>query len=152
MSSVWNFWPQIADLFLHVSHSSSRSEWEAAVFAGYRKFIKTLSQSSALSFVCFLVNLKQVFLFFFCSTKVFSFAWKPCILSWSCISTPLCSKLQYFSAEDSWVSSLLNCSVCTLLSWLIFKQYWSKQMVVCFLVCLRSTLFSTTCSPDVPSC
>ena len=54
-----------------------------------------------------------------------------------------CSKLGYFSAEDSWKSSLLNCSVCITLSRLIFEHNWSKQTVVRFFVCLRSdSLFS----------
>ena len=43
-------------------------------------------------------------------------------------------------------------SVCTSLSRLIFEHHWSKQTVIRFLVSIRSILFSTTCSPNIPSC
>ena len=118
-------------------------------YLGHSSVNKKLSQSSAVSYACFLANLKRALLCVSLNKGIF--------LSLEClpsfpghVSPPLCSKLQYFSAEDSWQSSLLNCSVCTSLSRLIFEQYWSTQTVVRFLVCLRSTLFSTTCSPNLP--
>lgn len=110
-------------------------------YLGHSSVNKKLSQSSAVSYACFLANLKRALLF--AQQRYF-----PALASLPSFPGrvpphPICSKLRYFTAEDSWQSSLLNCSVCILLSRLIFEQHWLTQTVVRFLVCLRSTLFST---------
>lgn len=94
----------------------SRKDW----------LISTLWIKIAPIFSCqlclFLGKSQMGFPLLFTQQKYFSFTWKPSIFFKSCISTPSCSKLQYFSAEVSWQSSKLNYSVCTLPSQLIFKH------------------------------
>ena len=113
---------------------------------------KNVFQSSAISFAYFLAKLKRDFLCFSLNRVIFFRlkAFHPFLVMY--LRTVMLETSIYFSAGDSWQSSLLNCSISTLLSRLIFEHDWSKQTVIRFLVCLRSTLFSTTCSPNVQFC
>lgn len=117
-------------------------------YLGHSSVNKKLSQSFAVSYACFLANLKRALLCFALNKGIFFRlnAFHPSLVMY------LHRYARNFTGFLLKILGNLPCwiVVCTSLSRLIFEQYWSTQTVVRFLVCLRSTLFSTTCSPNLP--
>ena len=90
-------------------------------YLGHSSVNKKFSQSSAVSFARFLANPKRAFLCFALNKGIFFRlkAFHPFLVIY--LHTVML-ETSIFSAENSWQSSLLNCSVCTSLSRLIYER------------------------------
>lgn len=117
-------------------------------YLGHSSVNKKMFQSSAVSRTNFLANLNSTFLCFLLNKGIFFRlkAFHPFLLMY--LHT-IMLETSIFFAWDSWQSSLIVLRFLNLFS---TERNWSKQAVVRFLICLPSTLFSTTCSRNLPFC
>ena len=117
-------------------------------YLGHSSVNKKLSQSSAVSYACFLANLKRALLCFSLNKDIF--------FRLNALHPSLVMYLHRYARNfNSFLVKILGNLPCWIVLFVLrfldwFSSSIGQQTVVRFLVCLRSTLFSTTCSPNLP--